>query len=229
MLAGWMGWMAYGAVAHIPLKNGVELKPGEAWVLNMDASGQVEIAWEAVQPKRCTSDCVQFTYLPTNLVYAAAQSGFGRYTPVAGKVSMEYKNVGSDPVTLNIFRLQRTCDAEACAFLAKGEKGRALTFKVEEFKSFTTSKDESYSMITGVTTLGRPFRVRAVWWTDDKAARFYCAQFIQRYLTNHTPKEQYRPYILDGEAVGEGDNIVLRHVDSCIPKAPNYGTLHEFK
>ena len=224
-----MTWVGYGAVAHVPIKNGVELKPGEAWVLNMDASGQVEIGWEAVQPKRCASDCVQFTYLPTNLVFAAAQNGLGRYTPVAGKVSVEYKNVGSDSVTLNVYRLQRTCDAEACQFLAKGEKGRALTFKVEEFKSITTSKDESYSVITGVTTLGRAFHVRVVWWTDDKGWRFRCAQFIQRYLTNHTPKEQYRPYILDGEAVGEGNNVVLRHVDTCVPKAPNFGSLNDFK
>jgi hypothetical protein len=229
MLAGWMAWVAYGAVAHVPIKNGVELKAGEAWVLNMDASGQVEIGWEAVQPKRCVSDCVRFTYLPTNLVFAAAQGGLGRYTPVAGKVSVEYKNVGTDPVTLNIYRLRRTCDAEACQFLAKGEKGRALTFKVEEFKSITTSKDESCSVITGVTTLGRPFRVRVVWWTDDKVGRFRCAQFIQRYLTNHTPKEQYRPYILDGEAVDEGNNIVLRRVDTCVPKAPNFVALNDFK
>ena len=229
MLAGWMGWIAYGAVAHVPIKNGVDLKAGEAWVLNMDASGQVEIGWDAVQPKRCASDCVQITYLPAKLVFAAAQSGVGKYTPVAGKVSVEYKNVGTDPVILNIYRLQRTCDAEACQFLAAREKGRALTFKVREFKSIATSKDESYSVITGVTTLGRPFRVRVVWWTDSKAGRFRCAQFIQKLLTGRTPKEQYGPYILDGEAVGGGDNIVLRHVDTCVPKAPNFGSVNDFK
>ena len=229
LLFGAVGWLAHGAVVQIPIKSRVELKPGEAWVLNMEASGQVEIGWQAAQPKRCLSDCVQVTYLPTNLVFAAAQSGLGKYTPVAGKVSVEFKNVGSDPVSLDIYRLQRTCDAEACQILAKGEKGRALTFKVEEFKSIATSKDESYSVLTGVTTLGRPFRVRVVWWTDDKAGRFRCAQFIQKYLTANTPKEQYRPYILDGEAVGDGDNIVLRHVDTCVPKAPNFGSLNEFK
>jgi hypothetical protein len=48
-------------------------------------------------------------------------------------------------------------------------------------------------------------------------------------VASHTPKEEYRPYILDGEAVGEGNNIVLRHVDTCVPKAPNFGSLHEYK
>ncbi len=142
---------------------------------------------------------------------------------------MEFKNIGSDPVILNIYRLHRICDAEACQFLAKGEKGRALTFKVEEFRSITTSKDESYSAITGITTLGKPFRVLAVWWTDNKAGQFPCARFIQKYLTDHKPKEQYRPYVLDGEAVGQGDKIVLRHVDTCVPKAPNFGSSHEFQ
>lgn len=28
---------------------------------------------------------------------------------------------------------------------------------------------------------------------------------------------------IEGQAVGEGDNIVLRSIDTCAPKAPNFG------
>jgi len=214
--------LAHGAVVRIPLKSNVALKPSEAYILAMDVAGPVEISWEAVQAKPCNTDCVQVTYLPTKLVFAA-RSGSGKYTPVDGKISVEYKNISSEPVTIDIYRVQRTCDAEACQFLASGQKGRLLVYKVDEFKTIATSKDESYSVITGTTTLGRPFSVRVVWWTDDKMARFHCAQFIQRYLANHTQKDQYRPYILSGMAIGEGNGIVLKSIDTCVPKAPNFG------
>lgn len=215
---------ARGAVARIPVKSNVALNPNEAYILNMDVTGLAEIGWESVQANPCKADCVQVTYLPTKLVFAA-RNGLGKYTPVDGKISVEYKNISSEPITVNIYRLQRTCDAEACQFLAGGQKGRLLVYKVDEFKTITTSKDESYSDITGTTTLGRPFLVRVVWWTDDKVARFHCAQFIQRYLSNHTPKDQYRPYILSGMAIGEGNEIVLKSIDTCVPKAPNFGVM----
>jgi len=59
--------------------------------------------------------------LATKFVFAA-RSGLGKYTPVDGKISVEYKNISSEPVTINIYRLQRTCDAEACQFLAAARK-----------------------------------------------------------------------------------------------------------
>ena len=214
--------LAYGAVARVPLKSNVALNPSEAYILTMDVAGPAEISWEAVQAKPCNTDCVQVTYLPTKIVFAA-RSGSGKYTPVDGKISLEYKNISSEPITVNIYRLQRTCDAEACQFLAGEEKGRLLVYKVDEFKTIMTSKDESYSVITGTTTVGRPFVVRAVWWTDNKMARFHCAQFIQRYLSNHTQKDQYRPYILSGMAIGQGNDILLKSIDTCVPKAPNFG------
>jgi hypothetical protein len=206
--------LADGAVARIPLKSSVVLNPSDAYILTMDVAGPVEISWEAVQAKACNTDCVQVTYLPTKLVFAA-RSGSGKYTPVDGKISVEYKNIASEPVTINIYRMQRTCDAEACQFLASGQKGRLLVYKVDEFKTITTSKDESYSVITGTTTLGRPFRVRVVWWTDDKMARSHCGQFIQRYLSNHTQKDQYRALhpLRDGHRRGERHRFEIdRHL-----------------
>ena len=97
-----------------------------------------------------------------------------------------------------------------------------------EFKSIETSKDESYSVISGVTIAGRPFSFRAVWWTDDKKNRLVnCAPFVKRYLDKHTPKEQYSPYIISGQAVGEAANIILKSIDTCAPKAPNFGVPEE--
>ena len=108
--------------------------------------------------------------------------------------------------------------------LWESQKGRWLVFKVDEFKSIVTSKDGSYSLISGVTIAGRPFSFRAVWWTDEKAAVMVnCTPSVTRYLDSHTPKEQYSPYIISGQAIGEPANIVLKSIDTCAPKAPNFG------
>jgi hypothetical protein len=217
---------AYGAVVHVPVKSNVELKPDEAYTLSVDAKEPTEIGWEAVQAKRCTSNCVQATELTSKYHYAVATAlgAAKKYTPASGKISIEYKNVSTEPVTINVYRVKRTCEAEACRFLKEGEKGSWLVFKIDEFKSIETSKDGSYSVIAGIAVGGRPFSVKTVWWTDDKTALMVnCSPFVQRYLANHTPKEQYRPYVISGQAVGDPANLVLRSVDTCAPKAPNFG------
>jgi hypothetical protein len=95
-------------------------------------------------------------------------------------------------------------------------------------KSIETSTDGSYSVISGVTTTGRSFRVKAVWWTDDKKnGLINCAPFVKRFLDTRTPKERYRPYIISGQAIGEGDQIVLRSIDTCVPRAPKFGVPEE--
>jgi hypothetical protein len=50
-----------------------------------------------------------------------------------------------------------------------------------------------------------------------------CSPSVKRYLDTHAPKEQYRPYVISGQAVGEAPNIVLKSIDTCAPKAPNFG------
>jgi hypothetical protein len=65
---------------------------------------------------------------------------------------------------------------------------------------------------------------RAVWWTDDKKNRLVnCAPFVKRYLDKRTPKEDYRPYVISGQAVGEPANIVMKSIDPCAPKAAHFG------
>jgi len=221
----WAG-VAYGAVVHVPIKSSVVLKPNEAYTITIEATEPMEIGWQAVQSPRCTTNCVQATDLTGGINYtiATALGATRKYTPASGKISVEYKNVSSAPVTINVYRVQRTCDAEACKFLEEDQKGRWLVYKIDEFKTIATSKDGSYSVISGVTIGGRPFSFRAVWWTDDKTALLVnCAPFVKKYLDNHTPKEQYRPYIISGQAIGEAANIVLKSIDTCAPKAPNFG------
>ena len=218
--------IAQAKVTHIPIQSAVVLKPGEAHTITVQASQPVEIGWLAVQAKPCTTNCVQATQLTNGIKYSIATplGAAKKYQPESSKISIEYKNVSSEPVTINIYRVQRVCDAEACKFLNPDQKGRWLVFKVDEFRSISTSKDGSYSLVSGVAESGRPFRFRAVWWTDEKTPfTFNCASFIKRYLDNHTPKEQYRPYIISGHATGEPAKIVLTSVDTCVPKAPHYG------
>lgn len=217
---------SHAAVTHVPIKSGVALAPGQAYTVNLETGKPMEIGWTAVQAKECKTNCVQATDLNSPIHYsvATALGASKQYVPAAGKISIEYRNVSSEPVTIDIFRIERTCEAEACRFLDKDAKGRWLVYKVAAFKSVITSKDESYSVITGITTSHQPFSVRAVWWSDNKNGfRFHCADWIKRYLDNHTPPEKYSPYILSGQAVGDGNDIVLKSVDDCVPNAPNFG------
>src|SRR5690242_15030144 len=222
--------VAHAAVTHIPIKSGVVLKPGEAHTITVQATTPVEIGWLAVQARRCTTNCVQATDLTSSMQYSIATSlgASKEYQPVSGKVSVEYKNVSSEPVTINIYRVKRTCEAEACKFLPPGQKGRWLVFKVDEFRSIASSKDGSYSVISGVAESGKPFKFRAVWWTDEKPAfSVNCAPFINKFLNNHTPKDQYRPYVISGQMVGEPAHIILTSIDTCAPKAAHFGVPEE--
>lgn len=216
----------HGTVKHLPIKSCTALKPSEACVVQMDTSEPVEIGWKAVQSKPCSMTCVQVTQLSggSHFAHSAPAGGSGVYQPVSDRIELEYRNVSQERVTIDVFRIERICDAEACKFLDSNQKGRLLVFKVDEFKSISTSKDGSYSVISGVAESGRAFRIRAVWWTDDNsAAHVNCSPFIKRYLDNHTPKEQYRPYVMSGQAAGEDSNIVLKSISTCAPHATHYG------
>jgi len=221
----WAG-VAHALVEHVPIKSNVNLKPGEVQSITLEATQPTEIGWLATQAKPCTTDCVQATDVTGGISYTIATrlGAAMTYTPAAGKITIEYKNVSGEPVTINVYRVHRTCDAEACAFLDQSKKGQWLVFKVDEFTSIETSKDESYSIISGVTHTGKAFRFRAVWWTDDKKNLLVnCAPSVKKYLDRHTPKDQYSPYIISGQAVGDGNNVVLTSIDTCAPKAPNFG------
>jgi hypothetical protein len=217
--------IAYGAVKQIPIRSGVVLKPGEAYTAQVESTKLVEIGWTAVQAKPCTMDCIRMTLLGDNpLVFSAARSAEGRYTPTNGKVAVEYKNVSQQPVTIDVYRVERTCDAEACKLFDNSRKGTWLVFKIDQFKSITNSADTSYSVISGVAESGRAFRIHVVWWTDQKGAGFMgCPRWIKGYVDNRTPKDKYRPYIISGMNVGEGDNVVLKSIDDCVPLAPHFG------
>jgi hypothetical protein len=225
----WAG-VAHAAVVHIPIKSAVELMPNQAVTITVEATEQTEIGWQTLQAKRCTSNCVQATNL-TNPIATSFATPIGaslKYNPVAGKITVEYKNVSTEPVTIDVYRVNRTCEAEACKFFHYGDKGRWLVFKVDEFKSITTSSDESYSVITGIAESGRPFTVKVVWWTEDrKALGVKCAPFLRRFVDNGTPKEKYSPYVIDGHMVREAPEMVLISISSCAPKASKYGVPEE--
>jgi hypothetical protein len=194
--------------------------------ITVDAADQLEIGWETVQAKRCTTNCVQATDVTGGINYTIATplGASMKYKPAAGRITVEYKNVSGEIVTINVYRVQRTCEAEACRFLDEGGKTHWLVFKVDEFKSITTSRDGSYSMISGIAMGGKPFTARFVWWTEEKTPFIVdCSSFVKRYLDSKTPKDQYSPYVISGQALGETPSLVLKSIDTCAPKAPKFG------
>lgn len=229
ILVLWSG-VAQAAVVHLPIRSAVELLPNAAVTITVETAEQTEIGWQTLQAKRCTTNCVQATDVTGGIDYTIATplGASMQYKPVSGKITVEYKNVSTEPVTIDIYRVKRTCEAEACKFFHYGDKGRWLVFKVDEFKSITTSADESYSVVTGIAESGRPFTVKVVWWTEErKALGVNCAPFVKRYLDNKTPKERYSPYVISGHAVKETPEIVLNSIDSCAPRASKFGVPDE--
>ena len=225
----WSG-AAHAAVVHTPIKSAVELMPNQAVTVTIEVAEPVEIGWLTKQAKRCTTNCVQATDVTGGVNYTIATplGASMKYKPVSGKITVEYKNVSTEPVTIDIYRVKRTCDAEACKFFNYGDRGRWLVFKVDEFTSITTTGDESSSLITGVAQSGRPFKARMVWWTEEKPAiGVNCAPSVKRYLDNKTPKEQYSPYVISGYVVKQTPEIVLISIDTCAPKAPKFGVPEE--
>ncbi|HEY1578039.1 MAG TPA: hypothetical protein VGF82_13295 [Terracidiphilus sp.] len=218
--------VAHATVRHVPIKSGAALKPGEVYTARLNSTDPVEIGWTAVHP--CKTNCIEATQVVGNshFGFATAIGGSKSYEAAAGKIAVEYKNISAEPVTIDVYRIIRICDAESCKFLDNTKKGHTLVFKVDQFKSITTSKDESYSVIAGVAQSGRPFRFYAIWFTDDKTFMNLekgCTTWIKRYIDNHTPKEQYSPYIIAGQNVGDERNIVLRSIDDCVGRADHFG------
>jgi hypothetical protein len=226
---------AHATVERLPIKSTLVLKPAETYRVELDATEPVEIGW-TVQGKACATNCIQAEELsPRDLpaggqvryTIAASVGASKKYQPVSGKIALEYKNISNDPVTIDIYRVKRICDSEACKFVVEGQKGRTLVYRVDEFKGIESSNDGSYSDISGVTVDARPFHVKVLWWTDDKMTpgglfAKSCVRWIKKWVDEHTPKEKYRPYILAGRAFGEGDGIVLTSIDNCSGPAPNY-------
>ena len=227
--------VAHATVERLPIKSTLLLKPGENYRVELDSTEPVEIGW-TVQGKACASNCIQAEEMNARdlpgggqirYTIAASVGASKKYQPISGKITVEYKNISNDPVTVDIYRMKRACDSEACKYIAEGQKGRSLVYKVDEFKAIETSNDGSYSDISGVIFGGRPFSVKVLWWTDDKmtASGFLsksCVRWITKWVNERTPKEKYGPYILAGRAFGEGNSIVLTSIDNCSGPAPNY-------
>ena len=221
---------ASAAVNHVPIKSSLALQPGQAYTVQLDSSVPVEVGWTTSKSTPCSTNCIQVTEITRTpqFSYATGLGGSKEYLPVSGKIGVEFKNVSQQAVTIDVYRIQRVCEAESCKYFDSTKKGHTQVFKIDELKSITTSSDGSYSVISGVAMSGRPFRLRIIWWSDDPKAFYpHCAPWIKRYVDNHAPKEQYRPYIISGVEVGDGDNLILKSVDDCVPNAPHFGVASE--
>ena len=225
-----VGNVAHSTVRHVSTKSGLVLKPGEIYTTGVESVKPVEFGWTAVQAKPCATNCVEMTQVGSRFGFATGLGASKTYQPADGKVEVQFKNISEQPVTIDVYQVVRICNAESCQFLDNTKKGHTLVFRVREFRSITTSNDESYSVISGVAESGRSFRFYAVWFTDDKTFMNLekgCTTWIKRYFDNRTPNEQYRPYVIAGQNVGDQNKIVLRSIDTCTAHANHFGVLSE--
>src|SRR5689334_9360915 len=87
---------ASATVVHVPIQSGLVLQPNESRSITVESTELVEIGWQAVKP--CAVDCIQMTPVTRGdgLPFKAASSALGRYTPLDGKVSVEFKNISHE-------------------------------------------------------------------------------------------------------------------------------------
>jgi len=124
------------AVEHISIQSNLELKPGDAHVITVEATQPTEIGWQVVRPTPCVTDCVEATDVTGGINYAIT------------------------------------------------------------------------------TRLGA-------------SMKYNCVPSVKRYLSERTPKDRYSPYIISGQAIGDADAVVLTSIETCAPKAPNFGVPEE--
>lgn len=215
----------HAEVKNIPIRSGVHLQPGQSDTVTIISSVPLEIGWSAIQKNPCTISCVEAVDLTSRVkhTFATSMGATQKYTPAKGEIKIKYRNVSKELVTINIFKLKRVCEAESCIYFDPSQEGHWVVIKVGEFKSLSTSKDGSFSVITGITTAGKPFSVKTLWWTDDpKNALVNCSPSIQKYLDTKARKEDYSPYIISGSSVGDKE-LILKSIDTCAAKAPKFG------
>ena len=218
----------YASVTNVPIETKIELKPGESRAITLEATVPVEVGWRAVQEHTCTMHCVEAADKSGGFEYTIATDlgASMKYTPVEGKIKIEYRNKADHPVVIDVYKVDRVCDAEACRLLKDSDKGKWLVYKIAQFTAIETSEDQSYSTITGMTTSGHAFTVKAIWWTDNKESPFRCHQTIAKYVAGNLSADAYAPYILSGKTMGD-DRTILSNIDTCVPKAPHFGVPDE--
>lgn len=224
-IVGMMATHAMAAVNQIPLQQDLVIAPGERQTITVEAETEIELGWEVVSEPACETDCIEVVDQTDGrgFTFTARANGLMTITPVDGRVAVDLTNKAEHPVTLIVYRLERICEAESCGLIDDAKDGRWMVFKIDEFTSIETSADESFSTISGITTTAKPFIIKAVWWRYDPEEAFACAKFIRQYINEGVPKEEYHPYVLAGTVVEDENGVVLTSVDTCAPKAPNFG------
>src|ERR1700690_3527203 len=115
----------YGAVKQIPIRSGLVLNPGEAYTAQVESAKEVEIGWTTpAQAKPCATDCIKMTLVSDlhPVSFTAKTGARGKYMPTNGKLVVEYKNISQQAVTIDVFRIERTCEAEACKLFDGSKK-----------------------------------------------------------------------------------------------------------
>jgi hypothetical protein len=218
--------LASAEITELPVHAKVELKPGESRTFTFESKEPLELGWKAIQAQPCTTDCIEVTdTAPPHHAFATKLGGRMEYKPVAGKVTLTYANKSTQPVTITIYRVKRTCESESCAFTKGKEAGHSINIVVGRFSSISTSKDGSYSVVSGETVTGKPFTAKLLWWTDDPKSPIIinCSKTIQEYVDKQTQPEEYSPYILPGTLVGDVEDLVVTKFTGCVRKGTKYG------
>jgi hypothetical protein len=218
--------VAKAEVTEAPIHSNIDLKPGETRTYTFESGEALELGWKATQATPCTTDCVRVTdSAPSHDTFATKFGGTMKYEPVEGRITLTYANESKQLVTITIYSVKRTCDAASCAFVKGKQEGPSINIVVGVFKSIATSKDGSYSEVTGETATGKHFTAKLLWWTDDPNSPIIinCSKTIQQYIVKKTPPEDYSPYILPGTLVGDVNDLVVTKLTGCVAKGTNYG------
>ena len=184
------------------IHNNILIEPNKPFITTIQSIDNIRIGWETITLD-CKTNCIEARNISDRKITPIIGAQFGatlEYKPVNGKVIIEYKNISDKPVAINVFTEHAICDSMACQYLkAKGisdlhnyneVQSDWKRIVIKTIFSFQTSKDGSYSIVTGESIFGTKYEISIVWWLIDEQRPSFCKKWIPEYGTYSPEKEK---------------------------------------
>lgn len=186
--------VSYAAYEETLLKDDLIIKAKGQYILKMPAKEKTNIIWRVIDKKDWKTECITATQLNTEHTFPITSwSAQTKYTPSKdGFIEIEFKNNVDHPIKLNITSFKLICDSMACDYLKRLGIKEPIEYtssdtpyfkrvRISKFTKIVTSKDKSWSRISGITEYGENFKADFIWWKFDPEKELGCGNFIKRY------------------------------------------------
>lgn len=180
----------------------ITIEPNKSFMTTIHSKEVIRVGWKT-KNMDCMTNCIEAKNISVGNAAPTIGAQFGatlEYSPVDKKLVVEYTNVSDKPVTITVFTEQEICDSMACEYLQS--KGISDINDYNEVQndwkriisktifSFETSKDGSYSVVTGESIFGTKYEVSIIWWLIDEQRPSFCKEWIPKNGTYNPENEK---------------------------------------